>query len=273
MRCAERPERPVQSPRAPTHPVAGETLDRLVGRWQIFQLRRGHRFSTDDLVTAWRAWQARPQARSLLDLGSGIGSVGLTTLWQIGRERPDEVSLDTVEAQAVSVGLQRRTVRFNGLQGRVRVHHADLRESTAVLGDRRFDLITGSPPYFPEGTALVSPHPQRAGARVELRGSVMDYCAAAQRHLAPGGRFVYVMAAADPRTEAAPPAHGLAVVERTDVVFAAGRDPLVCVLVCAHEGEVTAPRRTHRMVVRGDDGEWTPEYLAFRERFRFDSRP
>ena len=259
--------------------MAGETLDRLVGPWHILQLRRGHRFSTDDLVAAWRAWQARPDATRLLDLGSGIGSVGLTTFFQVacwGQEpsrRRDEVTLTTVEVQAVSAGLQRRTVRLNGLADRVTVHHGDLRDTERLLGDATFDLITGSPPYFPEGTALVSAHPQKAGARVELRGSVLDYCAAAKRHLAPGGRFVYVMAAADARTEAAPLAHGLRVVERLDVVFAAPREPLVCVLVCAHEGEVPADaeRVTHELVVRGADGEWTAEYLAFRDLFQYTS--
>ncbi len=242
----------------------------MVGDWCLFQLQRGHRFSTDDLVTAWRAWRARPDARRLLDLGSGIGSVGLTTLHRVSAGREGEVHLTTIEAQAVSVGLARRTVRHNGLRERVRVLHGDIRDPAVLPPEEGFDLITGSPPYFPEGTALLSPHPQKAGARVELRGSVFDYCAAARPHLAPGGRFVYVMAAADPRTEAAPLAHGLAVVERLDVVFRAGRDPLVCVLVCARDDEPDLPERvTEELVVRGADGEWTAPYLAFRDLFQF----
>ena len=60
------------------------TLDLLAGDWGIFQLRGGHRYSTDDLPTAWTAARARPSARRLLDLGSGIGSVGLVTLWRLG---------------------------------------------------------------------------------------------------------------------------------------------------------------------------------------------
>jgi tRNA1(Val) A37 N6-methylase TrmN6 len=31
------------------------TLDALAGRWRIYQLRNGHRFSADDLLTAWTA--------------------------------------------------------------------------------------------------------------------------------------------------------------------------------------------------------------------------
>ncbi|MEQ1570935.1 MAG: methyltransferase [Myxococcota bacterium] len=195
-----------------------ETLDKLIGPWKVHQLRRGHRFSTDDLVTAWRASRARPDARRLLDLGCGIGSVGLSTLYHLG----PEATLVGVEVQELSADLARRTVETNGLADRAHIVNADLRTVELPEGPV-FDLITGSPPYVPVGTGLISSHPQRAGARIELKGSVFDYCAAAARWLAPGGRFCFVMMADDPRTEAAPVAAGLAVVERWEYVF--GRAP------------------------------------------------
>jgi hypothetical protein len=40
------------------------TLDILAGDWRIFQLRNGHRFSADDLLTAWTRAHARSQPRS-----------------------------------------------------------------------------------------------------------------------------------------------------------------------------------------------------------------
>lgn len=250
----------------PDGPGPDETLDRLCGPWSVLQLRKGHRFSTDDQVTAWRAALARPDARRLLDLGSGIGSVGLTALHLVGH--PD-ATLVAVEAQEVSVGLFRRSVALNGLGDRVRSIHADLRETSAHLGEEAFELITGSPPYIPLGKGLLSPHPQRAACRIELRGSIYDYCAAARRHLAPGGRFAFVMAAADPRTEDAPRAHGLVVVERWDYVFRPGAEPLVATLVCARaEDGPFSERVTGRLAIRGEDGEWTPEYLALRGSLR-----
>ena len=54
-----------------------ETLDAISGHFRIFQLRGGHRFSTDDLLTAWYGIAWAPSARSVLDLGSGVGSVGM----------------------------------------------------------------------------------------------------------------------------------------------------------------------------------------------------
>jgi tRNA1(Val) A37 N6-methylase TrmN6 len=64
--------------------------DSLAGGWRIYQLRRGHRFSADDLLTAWAAVEARPEARTLLDLGAGIGSVGLVSLAKAGLVTADE---------------------------------------------------------------------------------------------------------------------------------------------------------------------------------------
>lgn len=242
-------------------PRPDESLDRLVGDWHILQLRRGHRFSTDDLVCAWRGTLAAPGARRYLDIGCGIGSVAMSALYRL----PADATVIGVEAQEVSVALARRSVARNGLAGRARILHGDLRDPEVLDAGLRFELITGSPPYIPLGTGVVSPVPQRAGARMELRGSVYDYCEAAKRWLAPGGRFCFVMAAADARTEDAPLKAGLQVVERFDYVFARGRDPLVCTLICAHAEEELGPRAEGRLVIRGPDGEWTDEYLAFRE--------
>jgi tRNA1(Val) A37 N6-methylase TrmN6 len=245
-------------------PGPDESLDKLIGDWKVLQLRRGHRFSTDDLVTAWRARAARPDATRLLDLGCGIGSVGLSTLHGL----PAEASLVGVEVQDRSAGLAARSVRINDLHHRVRIVHGDLRDPEVLPADARFDLVTGSPPYVPVGSGIISPHPQRAGARMELRGSVFDYCAAARRWMAPGARFVFVMLAGDPRTEEAPAHAGLTVLERYDYVF--GRKgtttPHIATLVCARsEDEPDAERRTGCLVIRGPDGEWTDDYLAFRQ--------
>ena len=56
------------------------SLDKLTGEWSIYQLKRGHRFSSDDLLTAWMATEVAPDAMLQLDLGAGIGSVGLLSL-------------------------------------------------------------------------------------------------------------------------------------------------------------------------------------------------
>ena len=243
-------------------PAPGETCDVLAGAWRILQLRRGHRFSTDDLLCAWAAARDLPAGPSrLLDLGAGIGSVGLMLLW---RAAPGS-RLVMVEAQEVSHRLAVRTVALNGLQDRVEARLGDLREPASVPEEGTFDVVTCSPPYIPKGRGAVSPVPQRAGARIELRGDVWDYLRAARRALAPGGRVAVVFAASDWRLEAAAAAAALAPAWRRDVVFRAGKPPTICVLVAvrAEEGP-SEPRREDPLVLRDASGCWTPEYLAIR---------
>lgn len=233
------------------------SLDRLTPSWHVFQLRKGHRFSNDDKLCAWRAAEWRPEARELLDLGSGIGSVGLSTLW---RMKHSTARLVMVEAQAVSTRLARRSIALNGLEARVSVVEQDLRDFEC---DHHFDLITGSPPYFPASQAIASDHSQKAHCRLELRGGVDDYCAAAAQLLAIDGVFVFVMAASDARCMTSPKKHGLAVVERYDFKFKDdGRCPHVCVTVCSKQ---VARVSQFQLILRDEHGERTLEYRSWQE--------
>src|SRR4051812_33693504 len=103
-------------------PAADESLDALSGHYRIFQLKKGHRYSTDDVLTAWYGTTWCPSARSALDLGSGIGSVGMIAAWRLQGAR-----FVTVEAQDISVALARKSARFNGLEGRYEIRQGDFR--------------------------------------------------------------------------------------------------------------------------------------------------
>ncbi len=236
------------------------TFDRLAGDWRIHQLKGGHRFSADDLFTAWVASETCPDALHLADIGAGIGSVGLLTLW---RMRP-EATLIAVEAQEISHELMKRTVSDNDLGGRVTCRFGDLRDAASMPESGSFDLVTGSPPYIPLGKGVVSPHPQRAACRMELRGSIADYALTGARLIKPEGMFVVCFAAADPRGEPAIAAAGLHLRARQDVVFRGGQPPLITIFVAGH---VPGPcDRRPPFSIRGADGEWTEEYMAVRRR-------
>ncbi len=235
------------------------TIDRLAGDWTICQLKGGHRFSADDMLTAWVAAREMPMATRLLDLGAGIGSVGLMTLW---RMRP-EATLLAVEAQDVSHDLMCQTVAHNHLEGRVTMRLGDLRDPTTVPEANAFDLVTGSPPYIPLGKGVVSPNPQRAAARMELRGTIADYALTAARALQAEGRFVVCFAAADPRGEAAIASAGLHLHVRQDIVFRPYQPPLITIFVASHVPAPTDRRPIFR--IRDDAGQWTDAYLSLRE--------
>src|SRR5262249_20078807 len=100
--------------RADLWPGPGEGLCHLAGNWRILQLVRGHRWSLDDLVTAWFAAEVvggAPPGR-FADLGCGIGAVLLLLAWRFPAARGLGV-----EAQPVSVDLARRSLAWNGAAG------------------------------------------------------------------------------------------------------------------------------------------------------------
>lgn len=206
---------------------------------------------------AWAALQATPRARTVLDLGAGVGSVGLLCLLGLG----PGACLVAVEAQAVSVGLCRRTVAANGLSGRVEVRHADLRDPGALPPGSRFELVTANPPFLPAGTATASPVSQRAGARLELRGDVFDYAEAAARWAVPGAAFVFCHDARDPRPARALARAGLALRSRRELRFREGGPPRLAVYVAGGsgpEGDLPA------ISVRGPDGRFSEAWRAVR---------
>ena len=246
----------------------GETLDYLCGWYRIFQYAKGHRYSTDDVLTAWYGTTHAPRVARAADLGSGIGSVALISAWRL-----TGAHFCTVEAQEMSLRLARKSVRYNGLESRFTLYHGDLREPSILAQEAPFDLVTGSPPYWPAGTASEAAHEQAIPARIEIRGSVADYAQAASRVLAPGGLFAFVFPtiqlarALDGVRDA-----GLALVRRRDIVFKEGEPPLITLFAATRAGDI--PPTYHPFVeppltIRTRDGGVDPEYSAVRMSFGF----
>ena len=242
---------------------ADETLDALSGHFRIYQLRDGHLFSTDDLLTAWYGTTWVPSARAVLDLGSGIGSVGMIAAWRLQGAR-----FVTIEAQAASVALARRSAAYNGLTPRYQIRQGDFRLPGVLQPEERFDLVLGSPPYFRPGTGIEADHPQKVACRFELRGDIADYARAAGDHLAPGGVFVCVFPEEQsPRLERAVRDAALTIVRRRPVIFREDEPPLVGLFLMMRGSDLPEATRERTwteppLVIRAKDGRVHPEYAA-----------
>ncbi|MEP7050807.1 MAG: SAM-dependent methyltransferase [Pseudomonadota bacterium] len=241
------------------------TLDGLTGSWFIFQRARGHRHSIDDVLTAHYALSLSPRVRTHLDLGTGIGTVGLLVAWGLG----DSARLTAIEAQTLSYRLLLANIEHNGLGERVQPLLGDLRD---LALPERFPLITGSPPYFPTSAGIVPQDTQKAHARFELRGDVSDYARAAKRHLAADGLFVFCFPFAQKRRAlAAASAAGFAVVRQRDVIPRAGLAPLFSLFACRHAGEITGSVVDEPLLVRSQAGELSEAMQEVRRGFGFHS--
>ena len=239
-----------------------ETLDAISGHFRIFQLRRGHRFSTDDVLTAWYGTTWAPSAADVLDLGSGIGSVATIAAWRLPGAR-----LVTIEAQPESVRLARKSAAYNGLTDRCEIREGDFRDDESLGDHERFDLVLGSPPYFPLGAGIEGDHAQKVACRFELRGDIQDYARVAERHLAAGGLFACICPEEQrARVENAATAAGLRIIRRRPVVFREGQPPLVTLFAMTRASDLPAempvPWVEPPLVVRTSDGAVHPEYAA-----------
>jgi len=252
-------------PAAGVTPEANETLDAISGHFRLFQRADGHRFSTDDILTAWYGTTWCPSARTALDLGSGLGTVGMIAAWRLPGTK-----WVTIEAQGESVALARKSARYNGLDDRYEIREGDFREAALLAPDEKFDLITGSPPYFPPGQGVTSDDPQKLACRFELRGTIADYAAVAARHLAPGGFFAFVFPH-EPvqlaRVVLALRAAGLVLVRKRPVIFREGDAPLIALYGCMRAEDLPELFRAETwteppLTIRTADGKIHPEYSA-----------
>jgi tRNA1Val (adenine37-N6)-methyltransferase len=243
--------------------AADETLDALSGHFRIFQLRGGHRFSTHDVLTAWYGTVWAPSATRVLDLGSGIGSVGMIAAWRL-----PGASFVTVEAQEQSVALAKKSVTYNGLTDRYEIRLGDFRSDGALRPDEMFDLVLGGPPYFPVGSGIEGDHPQKVACRFELRGDISDYVAVAARHLAAGGVFACVFPEDQrERVEHAAADGDLTIVRRRPVIFSEGEPPLIGLFSMMRATDLPPHMRGRPwteppLVIRCADGSVHPEYAA-----------
>lgn len=243
------------------------TDDAITASYRVYQRVRGHRYSLDDVVVAWEAARAVPGAARVCDLGTGIGSVAL----MLAHALPD-AGIEAIEAQDVSYALLQKNVERNQLGARLRIHQGDLRDP--ALGARLggpFDLVTGTPPYFPLGTCTLPPDSQRAHARVELRGGVEDYLRAARGVVKDEGLVCVCADAQKPeRVMDGARAAGLHPRTRRDVVPRAGKGALVGVwtLTPSAGGFVHHPD----LVARDEQGARTPVQHALRAFFGLSIR-
>jgi tRNA1Val (adenine37-N6)-methyltransferase len=263
------PGPPPHGPRgnADLAPRDDEDLSYLSGDWRLFQPRVGHRYSLDDLVTAWIATRDRDgtSVTRVLDLGCGLGSVLLMLAWRL-----PAATLIGIEAQVDRAALGRRSIAYNGCADRCHIVDGDLRQDVTTIGCG-FDLITATPPYFPRGTGTESGLRHAAACRFELRGGVEAYLQAAATVLAPDGAFVMCSSMIEhdrvARGAQAVALHGR---EHWQIIPREGKAPLIAVDVFDHSP--AAPTR-HTLSVRDRAGAWTPEFRAVRVAMGMPDQP
>lgn len=164
----------------------------LGGALRVLQPKAGYRAGIDAVLLA-AAVPLRPGRRErVLDVGAGVGVVGLLVAHRAPRA---EVTL--VEREAFLVELARRNIVRNGLEARMRVIAADVARRLDELAQLQpevegFDHVLANPPYHPEGTGTVSAAALKAAANVMPGGALADWARFMAAMARPGGSVTMI---------------------------------------------------------------------------------
>ena len=190
------------------------TRDALFGgRITLVQPARGtgYRMNVDAILLGAFAAAGGRSVRLAIDLGSGVGAVGLTVLFLGAANR-----VEFVEKDAAAAELCERNLKDNGFAARGAVHLADLEAplERSVPGlARAAQLVVANPPFVAPGRDGRAPAQKAVAGRIAARrGDLAPFVRAAAAALGRRGRACFVY-----------PAHAL--LELTSLARVSGLEP------------------------------------------------
>jgi tRNA1Val (adenine37-N6)-methyltransferase len=245
-----------------------ETTDILTRRLRIIQDRAGHRVASDDVLLAWAGIRAVPDARWILELGTGKGAVALMLLGLLPAAK-----VVGIEAYPGHYQLAVRNAALNGLSDRYDARLGDLRDASILRDDAPFDLICGAPPYHPVGSGVLPKDPGRVAGRFELRGGVEAYAQTAARHAAAHSRVVLLMnGSGRSRAESAVRAAGLAICRLVGVRPRPSKAYTYWLIESA-ASQVGTPSEEELCMRESTGMHWSPAYAAIRATLDLPEQP
>jgi tRNA1(Val) A37 N6-methylase TrmN6 len=159
----------------------------LGGGLRVLQPKQGYRAGIDALLLAAAAPLRSGRRERVLDIGAGVGVVGLAVAC-----RAPLADVTLVEREPSLVELARLNIARNGLEARVRVMAADVSRRLDELAELRpqaegFDHVLANPPYQAEGAGTVSLAALKAAANVMPGGALARWVRFMAAMARPGG--------------------------------------------------------------------------------------
>ena len=156
----------------------------LGGALSILQPKGGYRAGLDAVLLAASVPQ---DARAVLDVGAGVGVVGLAVARRLADAR-----VTMIEREPELAALARANIARNGLGQRVSLIEADIlklpREDPGVgAADETFDHVLANPPYHVEGRGTAATDPAKAGSHAMAPGDLDRWVRCMVRMARPGG--------------------------------------------------------------------------------------
>ena len=163
----------------------GERVDDLQNGLFVIQDPKKFCFGMDAVLLSGFARVKKGEVA--LDMGTGTGIIPILL-----SDRTDGEHFTGLEIQHECAEMADRSVRFNGLEDRVRIVEGDIKEAAGIFGAASFDVVTCNPPYMIEHHGLVNPDNAKMIARHEVYCTLEDIIVQTAKLLKNSGKFYLV---------------------------------------------------------------------------------
>jgi tRNA1(Val) A37 N6-methylase TrmN6 len=155
----------------------------LGGRLVVAQPLHGYRAGVDAVLAA----AAVPDSGTVLDVGAGVGVIGLCVA-----TRMVLAQVTLLEAQVPLLGLATANIARNGLGQRVSVIGGDILDRSSTLrllglAPDSFDHVVSNPPFNTEGQGRRPPNDVKARSHQMPAGQLAHWGRVMARYCRPGG--------------------------------------------------------------------------------------
>jgi len=158
----------------------------LRGQVKLLQPKIGFHASIDSVFLA--AAVPVKDKYKVLDIGCGVGSVGLCVL-----ARNKNISLTGIDIQPELIDLAHQNAGLNDVEDQARFFHGDIKTEKHTE-DNSFNVVVMNPPYLEDGTHTPSPEKIKATSHGEgvSGASLADWIKYAHRKLKQGGHLTLI---------------------------------------------------------------------------------
>lgn len=162
-----------------------ERVDDLQNGYYIIQDKEKFCFGMDAVLLS--GFTRIKKGERVLDMGTGTGIIPVLLAAKSSGE-----SFIGLEIQESCAEMADRSVKYNGLEGKVGIVQGDIKEAAQIFGAASFHVVTCNPPYMIGAHGLTNPHLPKAIARHEILCTLEDVVSQAAKLLKDRGRFYMV---------------------------------------------------------------------------------
>jgi tRNA1Val (adenine37-N6)-methyltransferase len=151
-------------------------------QFSVSHARSTMKVGTDTVLLG--AWVKVDQAESILDIGTGNGTIAL----MLAQRSPENATIDAVEIEAIDIMQAEENFKTSPWSGRIQLHHTPIQN---FFPKKKYDLIVSNPPYF--NNSQRPPDEKRHQARHTISLPYEDLIGATARLLRDDGKFNVVL--------------------------------------------------------------------------------